>query len=84
MVSGKQLNLKIYEIICKEWPIHASGVCRILDMDPTPSNVSKVKYHFDKLKREEKIHTKKIDRALVAWPAQIDKIRVVHEFMKEV
>ncbi len=84
MLSGKQLNKKILEIISQEWPIHASGVCRILDLEPNASNVSRIKYHFDKLKKEDKVHTKKIDRALVAWPSQIDKIRVVHEFMKEI
>lgn len=80
--KGKDLTRKVYEIICHRWPIHPSGICRIIGLELTVSNISKIKYHFDILKQKEMIHTKQIDRALVAWPAEIDKIRVVHEMMK--
>jgi len=42
----------------------------------------KVKYHFDQLARERRIMVKRIDRALVAWPADVERLRVVHDFIK--
>ena len=35
------------------------------------------------LKKNNLVHTKKIDRALVSWPVEMDKIRIMHEFLKE-
>jgi len=78
---ANQLTNNIYETICREWPIHASGVCRHLKIPVNPSNISKIKYHFDILKKQNKIRTKKLDRALVAWPVQIEKIRVMQELI---
>ncbi len=75
MHTGKKLRKKVHEIISQNWPIHPSGICRKLDIMETVSNISKIKYHFDILRKENKIHTKKIDRALVAWPVEIEKIR---------
>lgn len=80
--KGKELTKKIFEIIQKDWPIHPSGVCRELGLETNVSNISKIKYHFGILKKKDMIQTKQIDRALVAWPSEIDKIRMVHEFMK--
>jgi hypothetical protein len=83
MNKGKALTRQIYEIIAKEWPVHATGVCRQLRIEPNSSNVSKVKYHFDILRKTGKIRTKKLDRALVAWPVEIERLRVMQELIKE-
>ncbi len=82
--KAKNLTRKVFEIISNNWPIHPSGVCRLLDIDTNVSNISKIKYHFDILKKKGRIQTKQIDRALVAWPSEIDRIRMVHEFMKDI
>jgi predicted transcriptional regulator len=82
--SGKELTKKIFEVIKEEWPVHASGICRKLKIEPNMSNISKIKYHVDRLRREHKINTKKIDRALVSWPMDIEKLRLMHEFIKDV
>ncbi|MFH0876192.1 MAG: hypothetical protein V1859_09720 [archaeon] len=83
MHTGKALTQKVYHIISKKWPIHPSGVCRELEIPLNSSNISKIKYHFDILKKQNKIHTKKMDRALVAWPRDIEKLRIMHEMMSE-
>lgn len=82
-VRGKELSKEVCRVIYEAWPIHPSAVCRVLGMETTISNISKIKYHFDVLKRGEKIRTKKIDRALVGWPADIEKLRIIHDFMKD-
>jgi predicted transcriptional regulator len=83
-MKGKKLTKQVYKIIQDNWPAHPSFVCRSLDMDCNVSNISKIKYHFKKLEHENLIRTKKIDRALVAWPTEIERLRIMHEFMKDV
>ncbi len=80
---AKNLTKKVYEIIKASWPTYPTGVCKELDLEPNVSNISKIKYHFGLLKKQNLISTKKIDRALVAWPKEIEKLRIVHELLKE-
>ena len=82
MYSAKKLTEKVYSTITENWPIHPSGVCRILKIPANVSNISKIKYHFNNLAKQGRIHVKKIDRALVAWPSEIDRIRVIHDLLK--
>ncbi len=82
-VNASQLREKILEAINQEWPVHPSGVCRLLNLPQTITNISKVCYHFKILNKENKINLKKIDRALAAWPKDIEKLRIMHEFLKE-
>ena len=82
-----ELREEILHTIQKKWPIHVSEVARELDLFPedddgSKSVISKVKYHFDQLAREDKIHVKKIDRALVAWPQEVEKYRTIHEMLE--
>lgn len=83
-LTGKKLNAEVYKIIKENWPIHPSEVCRKLNLALSISNISKIKYHFDVLKKKNKIITKKIDRALVAWPTDIEKLRIMHDLMKDI
>ncbi|MDI6826233.1 MAG: hypothetical protein QMD36_03505 [Candidatus Aenigmarchaeota archaeon] len=83
MLRGDELREKIFEIISTKWPTYVRGVIEELGWDrENISNVTKVKYHFDQLAREGRIRVKRIDRALVAWPAEIERLRVVHEFVR--
>ena len=83
-LSGKGLTIEVYRIIRESWPVHPSGVCRKLNLELNISNISKIKYHFDILKKNNRIRTKKIDRALVAWPVDMEKLRVMHDFMRDI
>ncbi len=86
-LNGKQLRNKILEIISQKWPTHVTEVAKELGIwteDPKKQKgvISKIKYHFDQLAREDLIKVKKIDRALVAWPAEVEKYRLIHEILK--
>jgi len=83
MYKARKLQQKVFQIIKENWPVHPSGVCRILKIEDSVANISKIKYHFDVLRKKGLVRTKKIDRALVAWPAEIEKIRLVHDLLKE-
>ena len=81
--KGKDLREKIFDTIISQWPVNVRGVIKKMGMDEMNiSNVTKFKYHFDQLARDGRIRVKRIDRALVAWPADIEKLRIVHEFMR--
>ena len=82
-MKGKHLTLEVYRIIKQNWPIHPSGVCRELNIDVNASNISKIKYHFTILEQQKKIRVKNIDRALVAWPTEIERLRIIHEFVRD-
>ena len=83
MLERKELREKIFEIISNKWPTYVRGVIEELGWDrENISNVTKVKYHFDQLAREGRIRVKRIDRALVAWPADVERLRVIHDFIK--
>ena len=83
MLRGVELREKIFDIISIKWPTYVRDVIEELGWDrENISNVTKVKYHFDQLARERRITVKKIDRALVAWPADVERLRVVHDFIK--
>ena len=77
---------RIFEVIEKHWPINISGIARELGLNPDGEHqkrvVARISYHINKLKQEEKVHTKKIDRAVVIWPHEIEKIRFIHEMLK--
>ncbi|MEK6974669.1 MAG: hypothetical protein AABW41_05545 [Nanoarchaeota archaeon] len=82
--AGKELRKQLFEVIQKSWPIHISGLCRELDIKESVSNISKLRYHIQILKKNNLIHTKKIDRALVSWPIEMEKLRVMHEFLNDI
>ncbi len=83
-MKGKTLQKNIFQIIQDNWPVHVREVVSILNWDPTNiTNVSKVRYHFKELEKKKKIRTKKIGRALVAWPIDIERLRAIQKMLRE-
>lgn len=78
-----KLKEKILQAVYKNWPIHASGICKQLHIEATIANISKVSYHLKNLEKEGKIHLKRIDRASVSWPREMEKLRIIHEMLQE-
>ena len=58
----------------KEEKLNSSTIDRIR-IQKEEANKSLDKENFNLLEKNEKIRTKKIDRALVAWPVEIEKLR---------
>ena len=81
-MGDRNLRENIFSIIHRSWPIHASGICRELGIKDSVSNISKVLYHMKKLEKQGEINVKKVDRALTAWPSEIERLRVIHELIK--
>lgn len=85
-MADKKLREKIFQVICEKWPTHVTEVAKTLNLFPEEEEkrkavIAKIKYHFDQLAREHKINVKRIDRALVAWPTEVEKYRAIHEIL---
>jgi len=74
---------KILKLIEHNWPTHIKEIVIALDYEVCNSNIKKVAYHVQQLKKEEKVRTKRIGKALVIWPYDIEKLRVMYEMLKE-
>jgi predicted transcriptional regulator len=83
-MTEMKLRDSVLCIIQKNWPIHVRETVYLLNWDPLDiTNVSKVRYHFKGLESSGKIKTKKIGRALVAWPIGIERMRAIHDMLKD-
>lgn len=75
---------RIYEIIRTGWPINPLEVAELIgDNGKIKTLSAKYLYHFKKLRDIGLIKMKKIGNTYIAWPVEIEKIRVIHEIIKE-
>lgn len=79
----------VLDTITKNWPVHVTEIAEKMgylnnDMDEAERKlaITHVKYHVDQLARNEKIRVKKIGKALVTWPIEIEKLRLIHEMLR--
>lgn len=86
--SGDLTSQKIYKVIESEWPLNLTQVARVLgydfnDKEEQKKILARVKYHLNKLIEDDRVMTKRVGRSLVVWPKEIEKLRVIHELVKE-
>ncbi len=81
-IKGKDLRKRIYKHIERRWPVHTRDIAIALGLEPDNGNIKKISYHLRKLEKEEKIITKRIGKALVAWPQEIERLRVINELLR--
>ncbi|MCS7105784.1 MAG: helix-turn-helix domain-containing protein [Candidatus Aenigmarchaeota archaeon] len=78
-----ELTAKVFEIIHSRWPTNPLEVAEILgDKGKEKTLSAKYLYHFRKLKEIGLIDMKKVGNTYIAWPTEIEKLRVVHELLK--
>jgi len=82
-----EIRDKIFEIIASDWPVHATELAEKMGYDVSTKDsqkrsVAKIKYHIDQLARGGDIKVKKIGQALVCWPKEVEKLRMMHELMR--
>jgi predicted transcriptional regulator len=76
-------RLSVLKAIEEDWPIHTKQLVSALGLEVNNSNVKKVSYHVQQLEKEGKVRTKRIGLALTAWPMEMEKLRVIHEMIRE-
>lgn len=82
---GKRLGhftLRVFTTICSKWPTNPIEVAKEHDEKGKVKTLSaKYLYHFNKLERAHMIKMKKIGNSYVAWPVDMEKLRVLHEML---
>ena len=81
-MKGKILRQEILQRIESNWPTHIKELITDLGFEVDNTNIKKFVYHIRKLEEAEKVRVKRIGRALVAWPTEMEKLRVIHEMLK--
>ena len=81
-MRGKELRRQILELVDHQWPVHVKEIVRDLDFEMNNSNIKKISYHIKELEKNEKIRTKRIGKALIIWPHDMEKLRTIYELLK--
>jgi hypothetical protein len=77
-------TLRVFKIICSKWPLNPLEVAKELGEDGKSKTLSaKYLYHFRKLKGMDLIEMKKLGNTYIVWPIDIEKLRVIHEMLRE-
>ena len=79
---GKNLRMEILNRIETNWPTHVKELVSDMGFEVDNNNIKKFSYHIHELKRQERVRIKKIGNALVVWPADMEKLRFIHELLK--
>ena len=71
--------LNVFDAIHTQWPTNPLEVAR--ELGEKGRNIKSISakylYHFKKLRDAEFIHLKRLGNTYVAWPVDIEKIRVL-------
>ncbi|MCK5023114.1 MAG: hypothetical protein KAS04_03000 [Candidatus Aenigmarchaeota archaeon] len=81
-MKGKELRKNIMELVEHHWPVHIKELVRKLGLEIDNSNIKKISYHIKELERAEKVRTKRIGKALIAWPHDMERLRVIYELIR--
>jgi predicted transcriptional regulator len=81
-MKGKELRNNIMELVEHHWPAHIKELVRALGLEINNNNIKKISYHIKELEMAEKIRTKRIGKALIAWPHDMERLRVIYELIK--
>lgn len=77
-------TLRVFKAICSRWPSNPLEVADELGENGKTKTLSaKYLYHFKKLHKLELINMKKIGNTYIAWPMDMEKLRFLHEMLRE-
>lgn len=73
----------VLDAIVREWPANPLDVAKSLGESGSNKTLSsKYLYHFRRLKQLELIELKRTGNTYVAWPIDMEKLRMIHEMLK--
>ncbi len=81
-MRGEKLRDRVMDITEKRWPVHIKELVRNLGFEVNNSNIKKISYHVKELEKQERVRTKRIGKALIVWPHDMEKLRVIHELLR--
>jgi predicted transcriptional regulator len=81
-MKGKELRKSVLELVEHHWPVHIKELVRDLGLEVNNANIKKISYHIKELERLEKVRTKRIGKALIAWPHDMERLRAIYELIR--
>ena len=73
----------VLEVIMRQWPVNPFEVATALGENGKGKTMSsKYLYHFRKLKQMELIEMKRTGNTYIAWPMDMEKLRVIHDLLR--
>jgi len=76
---------RVFNVIREIWPVNPLEVAKFLNDDGDIKSLSaKYLYHFKKLYKLKLIRMKKIGNTYIAWPIEIEKLRIMNEILEGV
>ncbi|MFH1236988.1 MAG: hypothetical protein V1648_01110 [Candidatus Aenigmatarchaeota archaeon] len=81
-MKGKELRKSVLELVEHHWPVHIKELVRDLGLEVNNANIKKISYHIKELERKEKVKTKRIGKALIAWPHDMERLRAIYELIR--
>lgn len=78
-------SARVFEVISKMWPTNPLEVAKVLGENGDEKSLSaKYLYHFKKLSKLKLIRMKKVGNTYIAWPFEVEKLRVMKEVLSGV
>jgi hypothetical protein len=73
----------VLEALSANWPANPLEVARALqDTGEEKSLSAKYLYHFKKLDKMKMIRMKKVGNTYIAWPTEVERLRVLKDVLK--
>ncbi len=79
-------TFRVFKAIISKWPANPLEVAKEFGEEingNAKSLSSRYLYHFRKLQKLNMIDMKKLGNTYVAWPTDIEKLRFLHEMIRE-
>lgn len=77
-------SMKVFNVIHSKWPINPLEVAQALNENGKQKTLSaKYLYHFKKLNDKGFIRMKKVGNTYIAWPLDVEKLRMIHELIRD-
>jgi repressor of nif and glnA expression len=74
---------KVFNVIHSKWPINPAEVAEVLNDSGKEKTLSaKYLYHFKKLSKAGLIRMKRVGNTYIAWPVEIEKLRIIHDLLR--
>ncbi len=81
-MKGKELRKQVMESVEHHWPVHVKEIVENLGFEVNNGNIKKISYHIKELEKGEKVRTKRIGKALIIWPHDMERLRTIYELLK--
>jgi DNA-binding PadR family transcriptional regulator len=77
-----KVTIRVYDVIFKKWPTNPLEIAKeFKDSGKEKTLSAKYLYHFRKLSKAGLIRIKKVGNTYVAWPTEIERLRIIQELL---